>query len=291
MRLFYILVTSLTLANYSYASDPLDQPLIVPETCSEFLQTVLGRQDRPSKEYSLTIEKGKDIYNKGKRIPTYHLRADGIPNGKKFQIANRNAMGKVTVVFEGVHLGKGQIIRKNHRRETCVPIVCGGFERGEPSQFLLLDPMDETTNAAFYLPYPVEPATMNGLRVTMHYVCNEPTAYLFDMENLHPGESVHITSASDSDSVASIFIASQSGKATCFVAWAGTETPSGEGSFEVRRASGTLAIKFPWLIKSSNLPSPLVVFTIGHEPTAQEIEYAREAYFHLLRPSWWREAQ
>jgi hypothetical protein len=267
----------MTLANYSYASD-----LLMPENCSEFLQRLLGEQDRPAKAYSLTIEKGKDIFNKGWRIPTYHLRADGIPDGRKFQIANRNAMGKVTVVFDGVHLGDGKIIRKRGGMDTCEPIVCGGFERGEPSQFLLLDPKNETTNAAFYLPYPVEPATMDGLKVSMHHVCNDPEAYLFDMENLTPGERVRITSTSDSDSMDSTFIASNSGRATSFVAWVGTETPSGEGSFEVRRASGTLAIKFPWIRESSNLPSPLVIFTIGHAPTAKEIEFATEAYF---RPS------
>lgn len=280
MRLFYLLITTMTLANYSYASE-----LLVPENCSEFLQSVLGGQDRPAKDYSLSIEKGKDIYNKGWRIPTYHLRADGIPNGRKFQIANRNAMGKITVVFEGVHLGDGKIMSKYGGIDTCEPIVCGGFERGEPSQFLLVDLKNETTNATFYLPYPVEPATMGRLKVSMHYVYHDPEAYLFDMENLMPGERVHITSTSDSDSMDSTFIASKSGRATSFVAWVGSETPSGEGSFEVRKASGTLAIKFPWLRESSNLPEPLVIFTIGHAPTAKEIEFATEAYFLPSPPS------
>ncbi len=277
MRLFYILITALTLTNYSYASDP--GKALMPESCSEFLQLVLGGKDRPSNEYSLTIKKGKDMYSKGWRIPIYYLRADWIPNGRKFQIANRNAMGKVTVVFEGVHLGDGKIIHKYGGIGTCGPIACGGFEKGEPSQFLLLDPKNETTNAVFYLPYPVEPAIMDGLRVSMHHVSNDPETYLFDMENLNPGERVHVTSTSDSDKMESDFIASTSGKATSLMAWVSTEIPSGEGSFEVSRASSTLAIKFPWKRISSNLPDPLVIFTIGHFPTDEEIEFAKKAYF------------
>jgi hypothetical protein len=273
MRLFYLLMTAMALASYSYASD-----LLAPENCAEFLQRVVGDLDRPAEAYSLTLKNGKDLFHGGWRIPTYYLRADGIPNGKKFQIANRNAMGKVTVVFEGTHLGDGKIIRKEGSVDTCEPIVCGGFERGEPSQFLLLDPKDKTTNAIFYLPYPVEPAIMNQFKVTMHYVCNDPEAYLFDMENLTPGERVYITSTSDSDSMNSTFIASTSGRATSFVAWVGTESPNGQGSFEVKRASGTLAINFPWRREPSHLPSPLVIFTIGHAPTAEEIQSATEVY-------------
>ncbi len=274
----------MTLASHSYASDSLNPPISTVEDCSGFLQMLHGEEDRPSEACSMTMEQGTDIYNKGRRIPTYHLRVDGIPNGQKFKIANRNALGKVVVVFEGLHLGDGKIIGKYEGIGTCIPITIGGFGKGEPSQFLLLDPKAGTTNAVFYLPYPDEPATMNGLKVNMHYVSNCPPGYLFAIENLTPGERAYITAAGGGVSMDSTFIASESGKVASLVLWPKDEKPTGEGYFELRRASGTLAITFPWVRESANLPDPLVIFTIGHSPTVEEIKVAREAYFNTSLP-------
>lgn len=151
-------------------------------------------------------------------------------------------------------------------------------------KFLLVNPQDETINAIFYLPYPSEPSIVNGVKVTKHFVCCNPKAYLFDMEGFTPGEEVHVTTANDSDSAESGFTVSPSGKATSFVAWLGSDQPSGLGTLTVRRTSGTSEVQFSWNEPLSHLPAPLVVFTVGHSPTIEEIEKARDAYLHPPSP-------
>ncbi len=274
----------MVLASSSYASCLLGNSITMPENCSEFLQMLNGKDDRPSAEYFMALEKGVDISNKDQKIPTYHLRIDGIPKGKHFKIATRNAMGQILVVFEGVHLGNGTIVRKDNKPGTCESLILGGFEQGEPSQILLLDSESKTTNAVFYLPYPNEPTIVDGLKVSMHYVCNKPTAYLFGMENLTPGEAVYITTKSDSDRRDSMFFASESGMATCLVAGNSDEQPNGVGFFEARRKDSKLTIRFPWREELKKLPSSLVIFTVDHSPTVKEIELASKIYLNSKPP-------
>ncbi len=285
MRFFTILIMTLASTSYSCAADLSNCPMLTPENCAQFLQLLYGENEKPSEKYSLTITKGVDLPSKNGMIPTYFLRADGIPNGRKFKITHRNAVGRTIDVFEGAHLGDGKILRNGKGDApigTCEPLIIGGFERGEPSQFLFLDLKEETTNAAFYLPYPVEPAFMDEMKVTMHYV--NPLGYLFDIENLMPGEKIYVKAKGelgegDPGSMNRTFIASKSGKVSSLVLWKDSEIPNGNVSYKVRRGKDKLVIEFPWIRESDHLPAPLVIFTINHSPTVTETQLAKEVYF------------
>lgn len=285
MRFFTTLIMTLASASYSCASGLSNDPMFIPENSAQFLQLLYGENEKPSEKYSLTITKGADFPSENGMIPTYFLRADGIPKGRKFKITLRKAVGTSIALFEGAHLGDGKILRNGKRDTatgTCAPLKIAGFERGEPSQFLFLDLKEKTTNTAFYLPYPVEPAFMDEMKVTMHYV--NPLGYLFDIENLLPREKIHVKAKGelgegDPGSMNKTFIASKSGKVSSLVLWKDFEIPTGNVSYEVQRGKDKLVIEFPWIRESDHLPAPLVIFTINHSPTAKEIHLAKEAYF------------
>lgn len=259
----YTLAQILTLMSDCNASDQ-------PQSCSEYLQIIHGKKDVPCDSYAFSLVKGADLHKNGQRIPVFHLRADGIPVGKKFKIASRNARGQTLVVFEGVYFGDGKILPKLGMITNFAPILCGGFERGEPSQLLLLDEEKKTTNAVFYLPYPVEPALRDELKLNMYCADCNPLTYLFDIEGLTPGETVQAGNIR--------FTAPDSGKAFAAMTWTKKELPKGEATFEVQRANGTLRMTFPWVPKLNNCPAPMIIFTIDRCPTAEEIKKAGEFY-------------
>jgi hypothetical protein len=284
MKFICILFSVTSLISNSYAGST--ELFVKPGSSSEFLHSLNGKNDPPSGYYSLTLVKLKEMDTELGRIPMYHLRANGFPIGHKFQIVNRNAIGESFVVLKGTHFGNGQILNtRGNLMTTCEWFAVGGFERGEPSEFLLLDPKQNTSKAVFFLPHPVEPAIANGMNVTMHYVNHNPPSYLFGLENLTPGEKIHVRSIAGSERIASTLIAPQSGNASAFVTH--KDNPDLDASFEVQRAEGDLTIKYPSARERSNpsLPSALIIFTIDCALTVEDRDFTIAKYMEELAKS------
>ena len=241
---------------------------------------LIGKNDNPSGIYSMSLTKGKEIktFTKG-AIPSYHLQISGLPKGKRFQIANRNAFGTVVTVFEGTYLEDGTIFTED-KVVTCESIVIGGFERGEPSEFLLIDPAAQTTDSVFYLPYPANSVSSDGIVVNRLIISHCPTAYLFGIENLIPGEEIFLRSTSGTKRVVSTLQAPVSGMVSSLT-FPETGEPSGEAVFEIERGGRILRIAYPWVAEFSkiNLPFPPVILTIDRPPTDQEEEAIIDHYW------------
>ena len=257
-----------------------------------YIQSMYGEKDSRSKRYSLKLEKVKEMTTKFGQVPVYHLRANGIPEGRKFQIGHRSAEGKVITVFDGVYLGGGQILRKNDvlMAETSDIISIGHVIRGEPSEFLLIDPTDNTTDSAFYLPYSIEDAVADdGTKITMQHVSNNPPLYLFGVQNLTPGESIDVVTDSNGKIFVSSFIVPKSGKFVSLESPAEDGRGKGKGIFEVRNKRGSLSVNYCWSNKKedlSKLPPTLVIFTVDHDPEGDDRRYAERVYKNEILPAW-----
>ena len=275
------MIIALTL--WSYAAEPVAaQPITM--NCADFLQLMFGGEDKPSQKYVLKIEKGADMDSPRGRIPTYNLRIDGFPKNKDFQIVSRNALGQTCIVMEGSSSDKGLITytspkdRPRKSQATCAPIFAGGFERGEPSQLLLVDLESGTTDAIFYVPYPSEPSRMGNLEVSMYWLGSNPPVHLFDVRNLIPGETFTTTLSTGNGSGSQKFVTPSGGAVSVFCNWLYPELPPKDASLEIERGGHKLIIQFPWIRKLANLPSPLLILTLDHSTTPREIEYAKICY-------------
>lgn len=276
---FIAIFVATVVASISYATSPLDVRVMLNGNCAKFLQAVHGAKDNPSSEYSLTIEQGTNITEK---IPTYHLRVNGLPAGRKFKIVNRNALGSELVLFEGVHLGEGKMLLKDEQPTTCRWFVVGGFARGEPSQLLIVDSETNATNSVFYLPYPHEPAVFDDLKISRYLVSSSPMAYFFDMENLISEKMVHLLVKSGETLEGLPFNAPTTRMAGALVFRDDSANSEEEGFFSVHQSGDNgPAITFPWKKDTNILPAAVVLFTIDHSPASKEIQSVRQQYFNI----------
>ncbi len=242
-------------------------------TCSEVLQRVHGKKDKRSRKYSISLERNDFELNLfcGEKVPIFHLQVSGLPRNKKFQIVHRNALGIKTTVFDGVYLGGGKL----QSETTFAPLRIGDFAVGEPSEFLLVDPEEKTTNAVFYLPFPAEPVVADGVKVSKFLVNINPVTYLFGIENLIPGEGIEMKAFSGQEVLICKGNAPASGNVTAAVI-PQTEQKSGEALLEIRRNAGTIRIKYLWEAGPylPGLPTPVLILTVDHSPTFEEQKQA-----------------
>lgn len=288
--LHFLWMSTVTLSLYAdYPSNYPQHLLVEPENYSQFFHSLIGKTDKPSGIYSVSIKQGTEVCTPSNgSIPVYYLQISGLPKGKRFQIANRNAQEEVVIVFDGVYLGNGRMLKKNGDFSslnkniiTYESIIVGGFNKGEPSEFLLIDPKINTIDSVFYLPHPMR-AEVDGIKITRLFVSLYPMAYLFGLEGLIPGEQLVLRSSSGVERMISNITVPESGQVSA-LAFLEIEQ-KGKAIFEIQREAKTIRIKYPWTanLTQPKVVDPLIILTTDQPPTEEQRQMAAKDYCTTL---------
>lgn len=233
---------------------------------------------------SLEIQKGETL--SFKKIPLFFLSAKGLQKGDSFKIIHRNGIGNAMVLLEGIYEGNGNIKKENSRTlvfqdlpmKTFEPFFVGGFYRGEESEFLIIDDKGNLLSQATYLPEPLEVSAVDGAKLAMYHVAKD--LYRFEGSHLTPGEKIEFVSLSGAEVIKNFYTVDSSGKLVGNLI-ANENVPYQSMNVTIKRKNDSLSLNYgsaPSVYAPSRLDNPIVLFTIDHLPSKEEIEITNKLY-------------
>jgi hypothetical protein len=279
MKKIYVFATAMALLGTACAEESDGKSF---RFLSFFIQNLVGKNDKPSGTYSLHLKRKTEIPTAKGTVPVYSLRVDGFPGGRKFKIAQRSVDGREFVIFEGAHLGDGNLLLEDGVRSFQTFMV-SGFPPGEPIQLLLQDPQNKTMDALFFVPSPREEIVVESLKIAMYSIGKDSPFRCCEIGNLFPREKILISFPNGQSNTVK---ASESGVATMMVLREDATELEGVSFFSITRGENKWMVEVPWEEKHSTTLAPLLIFTVGRSPTKDEIIIAKEMYLRGPGSQW-----